>query len=305
MKILLLGGTGFLGSYVRKLLLKNNHDTWLLLKDGQRLEEFQHQGFHVLVGQAQENGSWIDTLPEQIDYIINLIEPELETIRLTVSQAEKNLSPFMLNIAKNLTYIASKKQVKRIFQSARILNYTYNPNVWHSENSSFEKSPTNWGKFYSDAILYLQNNKQTPTTLALFGSVIYDTEKTFAKKTIPYLFKNQHPVIGSGENWLQLTHVDDAASALVHLLEIETVLPVVNIVDDKPITQKDFFNLLAIHEHGPKPIAIPIFLGKLLFGDIVSNSLSDSCRAKNALLKSTNYWLKFPDYQSGFGKIPL
>jgi uncharacterized protein len=303
MKILLLGGTGFIGSRVRELLLKSGHDIWLLVRDVTKIEQFQHSGYHVLEGKADENGRWLNSLPEELDTIINLVKPDFPKIRITSADMEKIYSPFMLNVAKNITYIASKRNVKRIFQDARILNYPEFGGQWLTEKTGLNRSPANWGKLFSDSISFLQNFKQTPTTLLLFGGIIYSSEGVFANKTVPYMFGKQYAIIGKGDNWIQLTHVDDAAAAIAHLIEKNFSEPLINIVDDKPISQKEFFGLLSYQQHISKPIPVPQFIGKTLFGDIVSNSLSQSYRAKNDLLKSTGYWLKYPDYQAGFGKI--
>jgi uncharacterized protein len=303
MRILLLGGTGFIGSRVLDLLINHKHDVWLLIRDKTRLEEYQHKGCHVILGNAEENGRWIDSLPAELDYIINLVKPDFPSIRITSADMDKKYTPFMTQVAKNITYIASKTNPKRIYQTSRIFYYKPVGIQWINEKAEFNRDPDNWGKLSVGLIKHLLEYKNTPTTFILFGSVVYDSAGTFARNTIPTMYRNQYSIIGNGENWLQLTHIEDAAAGLVHLMEMNFSEQVINIVDDKPIAQKDFFKMIAYKTHSPGPLPIPLFLAKTLYGDIVANSLAESLRVKNDLLKSTGYWLKFPDYQSGLGNL--
>src|SRR4029077_521404 len=54
-------------------------------------------------------------------------------------------------------------------------------------------------------------------TFVYFGAMVYGAGKVFADVYVAGLRKRRAPILGKGDNNLPLTHVADAAGALVHI----------------------------------------------------------------------------------------
>ena len=54
MKVALFGGTGFVGTYIAKELLKNNHDPHLLVRPGSEYKVFQPEKCKVNIGDLKD-----------------------------------------------------------------------------------------------------------------------------------------------------------------------------------------------------------------------------------------------------------
>ncbi|MDQ3098963.1 MAG: NAD(P)-dependent oxidoreductase [bacterium] len=294
MKIFLTGATGLLGSRVLELLLKKNHDIWVLIHDQSRLEEFQHKGVHAMVGNAEENGSWLGQLPEEIDITLNLIIPTIPA-RLSLKQVENEIAPLVFNIGKNVLYASQKTNAKRFYQIADVHCYQ-NSGIEITEKSLLNRDATDWGRIYMDMFPYLQNQKNMPVTFLMHG-LLYDS----AGNTRPELprIAGRFPIVGNGANVLSLTHIEDLAAAISFVIDTNFSQQFLNIVDDKPIPQKDFLKLLAL-KNQIATVPLPTFLATPALGDILTNTLTTSIHVSNHELKSLGYWLKFPDISSGF-----
>ncbi len=293
MKVLIAGATGFIGSLIVEQLLKKAHDVWVLLPDQSQLEEYQHMSVHAMVGNAAENGTWLSQLPDNLDFIVNAIFPNI-SVRLSLKQIENEGASHYFNVGKNLLYAAEKTGVKRMYQFAPLYCYT-NTGVEITEKSILNRDTNTIGKLYMDLLPYLTNQKVQSTVL-MHGLLYNFTGFTFPE--IPRV-AGRIPIIGGGENLLVLTHIVDLASACVFLLEKEIAEHFINVVDDKPLRQKEIMQRLGLKtQSGTVPL--PKFAATPLLGDVLTSTLTESIQAKNNLLKSFGYWLKYPDMNAGF-----
>lgn len=80
---------------------------------------------------------------------------------------------------------------------------------------------------------------------------IYGPERLLSR--IDSLRANQ-PLAGSGESWLNLIHVDDAVQAIVACSKNAPPGSVYNVVDDRPVLRREYFEALAQHVRAPVPV---------------------------------------------------
>ncbi len=298
MRILVLGCENLIGTALFPLLAQRKYDIWVIVQDKESQENFQRYGAHTILADPSENGSWIDQLPLELDYIVNLLHPSISA-RVSLKALENKIGEYMLQVTKNLTYIAKSRKVKRILQLANIFYYATRGETKVSEKSTRDIDPQNYGMLYKSAITHLLGNKEVNTTLLITGHFIYTSKgETFPE--VPTLFETMYVKVDDANNYVQLSHCEDVVGAIDHLLAHELDLPFVNIVDDQPITQKQWIEILSHIKKVPTTISLPISFASFLMGDTYSQSVIQPIQAKNELLRSTGYWLKFPNYRAGF-----
>jgi len=299
MKILLIQDNGFIADPLRKLLISKKHDLSVLTTDQSKLEILQHSGVHAIFGNPAENGQWINALASKYDYIINLYTPVPET-RLNYSILENKYDAELSKIAQNITYIAEKTSATRIFQ---IIPPNFYGDV--STGTISEKAPVNPNSLayaFQGLIRHFQGFKPTASTLIILPTFIYSIEgKTLPK--VPLIANKIHPIFSHGENWISLVHLDDLVAAIDHLIENKFDQSIINLCDDKPIMQKDWIKMLSRISFLPHPLPIPASLANIIYGEVLTKNITNSAKLKNELLKSTGYWLKYPDYQAGLAKF--
>jgi 2-alkyl-3-oxoalkanoate reductase len=118
------------------------------------------------------------------------------------------------------------------------------------------------------------------------------------------LRRGAYPVIGSGANYWNLIHVDDAAAAILNALANYTAgLPhgIFNVCDDEPVTYRELLNFLAQMLGARKPLKIPAFLGRWLLGSHTADYLLASMRCRNQRIKEILGWQpRYPTYREGY-----
>ena len=106
-------------------------------------------------------------------------------------------------------------------------------------------------------------------------------------------------VPGRGDNWWDVVHVDDVASALALALAAPAG-SAFHVVDDEPVRMNDFFQELA-RLMGKRGVGhAPLFLARLLRGKGAVAAAVRSARSSNARLKRELGWqARYPDYRAG------
>jgi NAD dependent epimerase/dehydratase family enzyme len=220
---------------------------------------------------------------------------------LSLKQVENGAAELMLRIGQNLSYVATKKKVRRIFQMANIFYYQVTGETQLSERSPRDLAPENYGAIYNGVLGHFLSQKEIPSTILISGHFVYNSEGHIFP-AVPTLMHSSFVIPGVDTKLLQLTHVEDYVGALIHLMTTDADLPIVNVVDNLPIAQKQFFGIVGNILKQRQTLILPEAIVAVICGDLYTKSLQRTVTAKNDLLKSTGYWLKYPDYKAGFAK---
>lgn len=92
---------------------------------------------------------------------------------------------------------------------------------------------------------------------------------------------------GPGSHFVSSIYIPDAGSAVLAALNVPA--GTYNVVDENPVSFKDYLQTLADALHVPSPFRFPGALGKVSFGDVWSY-LSRSQRVSNARFKKASGW---------------
>ena len=106
-------------------------------------------------------------------------------------------------------------------------------------------------------------------------------------------------VIGPGDNWWDVVHVDDVVSALRFAVEDAPAAATYHCVDDEPITYYDFMALTARTLGLGPPRRIPRALARLLGGGNAVDAVVRSARSSNAKLKAAGWTPRYPTAATG------
>jgi nucleoside-diphosphate-sugar epimerase len=116
-------------------------------------------------------------------------------------------------------------------------------------------------------------------------------------------------IVGPGNNYMSFVHVEDLAEAYVHEAEAIGYAPpaddrpvtrLINLVDDEPITQKDWLSRVSSALGKPAPGAISVEDSAKQAGELWTESMTCSTRLRNEKAKNTLGWkLQFPSVKEG------
>jgi nucleoside-diphosphate-sugar epimerase len=112
--------------------------------------------------------------------------------------------------------------------------------------------------------------------------------------------KRQFPLVGAGTGYSSWIHLDDAAGATVLAVE-QRAHGVFNIVDDEPAPASEWLPYLAECAGAKRPMRVPVWLARLLAGDLAVTMMTEGRAFSNAKAKRELGWqLRYPSWRQGF-----
>ena len=97
-------------------------------------------------------------------------------------------------------------------------------------------------------------------------------------------------VIGKGDNWWDVVHADDVATAFALAAEDDRRHAVYHVVDDEPVKYYDFVALTASALGVGPPRRVPVWLASRVGGRDPVLAVTRSARSSNALIKEELGW---------------
>jgi nucleoside-diphosphate-sugar epimerase len=118
--------------------------------------------------------------------------------------------------------------------------------------------------------------------------------------TIEPVRKRQFPIVGDGSGIWSWIHLDDAAAATVLALEHDGPA-IYNIVDDDPAAVREWLPVLADALGAKPPRHFPIWLARLIAGEVVVVLSTDARGASNVKAKRELGWTpRHASWRTGF-----
>jgi nucleoside-diphosphate-sugar epimerase len=134
-------------------------------------------------------------------------------------------------------------------------------------------------------------------------SHVYGPGGWFAEELVKRLRQpGRFAVVGRGENWWDVVHVEDVARALCDAAESAPGGSTFHVVDDAPIRLADFVAAIASALGIGAPRHVPVWLARLAAGGDPVAAVTRSARSSNARVKRELGWT--PRYPTAAEGVP-
>ena len=127
-----------------------------------------------------------------------------------------------------------------------------------------------------------------------FGIVLSKEGGALKEMLLPFRF-GLGGKIGSGRQWWSWIHVDDAVSAIMQILQVESLRGAVNMTAPNPMTNAKFTRVLASVVKRPAIFAVPGFAAKLAFGEFAEEGILASARVLPKKLEESGFQCRYPE----------
>jgi uncharacterized protein len=237
MKVLIFGGTGFIGSDLVPALLREGFE--ILLFTRRQWIESADPKLHYITWDAVSNNALMDYL--QGDYsIINLAGESIGTKPWTARQKNKILMS-RIGVAEAISVAVDNARSKPgvIIQASAVGFYGS-----QSEVIIYEQARKGEG-FLAEVVnsweqsLKLKSSLQTRIIYIRTGMVLDNDGGALSKFQAPFRFHlGGH--LGTGKQWLSWIHISDVVNAIIFLLKNRTTEGIYNLTSPQPIRMKEF-----------------------------------------------------------------
>lgn len=293
MRILLTGGTGFIGSSLLKALI--GHRLWVLTR---HKEKAQQQLAHLCNKQLTFIED-LDELPHfnELDVIINLAGEPIADKRWSPAQKHRICESRWQLTEQLVQRIQACSHPPRLFISGSATGY------YGHQNNSFNEDLLVTSQAFAHQVCQQWENialnaqsEHTRVCLLRTGMVLAPHGGAL-KKLLPLYRFGLGAVIGTGQQYVPWIHLDDVIAAIVFLIHHEQAQGAINLCAPHPVTYQTFSHLLAKQLHRPDWLRLPRKAIQLLMGE-ASQLVLDSCRARPQRLTEYGFYFRYPRLES-------
>jgi 2-alkyl-3-oxoalkanoate reductase len=187
-----------------------------------------------------------------------------------------------------------------VAQSFASMRYERTGGWVKSEDEPLDPDPIPKARESSAAMTYLEKAVTGAGGIVLRYGMFYGAAND---GLIEPVRKRQFPIVGDGAGVGSFIHLDDAAAATVLALEHEGPA-IFNVVDDEPAPVREWLPVLAKALGAKPPRRVPVWLARLIAGEVAVMLGTESRGASNAKAKSQLGWTpRYPSWRQGFAEV--
>ena len=266
MKILITGGTGFIGTEVIKKLHKHGHEVVILTRNKQKSrDKIKLSGITFIEYGYKADSKIPDYLMEEIDGIINMAGEPIFTGRWN-EEKMKTIKESRINITRQLVDSISQQKGNKpnILVNASAVGY-YGPS---DETTLSEDSPAG-NDFLAKVSVQWEKEALRATdfgvrTVILRTGIVLDKGGgALAKMLLPFKLFIGGP-IGSGKQYFSWIHRDDMAELYISSLTDKRFSGPVNATAPNPVTMKELSRAIGKILKRPAWLPVPVFMAKII-----------------------------------------
>lgn len=306
-KILVTGGTGFIGKALVEDLVKSGHEISVLVRKSSKVDPLKALGVCLIYADVAVK----ESLNKILDYKFDLI---FHCAALVENKSLESLRKVNVTGTENICNLALNLGVERLIYLSSVSVVSGNNDLLLREDLPY--SATNaygLSKIEAEKIA-LDYRKKGLKVAVLRPCTVYGEGEPHLFGPLLFLLKNRLlPLISDGNHKLHLVYVRNVVNALMLALEKEEFLSGTFFVADTEIlTINEIFLFLCKAIGGPLPCNLPSWINPILFllpydgnklkfffrdrvfdiSKIKALGYQPAFKVEESLLKTAQYWLK-------------
>jgi nucleoside-diphosphate-sugar epimerase len=299
MNVLLIGGSGFVGSHLTRRLLERGHQVSILTRDIEKPMPFDKSRVRMIQGDLV---NLMDTvgIPNKLDMMVFLAMPPFKPGHISSRQFE-NIKTTTRRYLENTIQLA--KQI-----DCPLVLTTGTSYITRGDEVADESWPiarvgmAAVGESYDELVPPIRR-QGNPPLIEMIPAQIYGRGGLF-KHMIDMAESGRVLIFGDGKNYIPRIHVEDCAEAYLRSIEQKPFGKRFIISDDVPCSVEEFSQHLAQVFDARQVIHVPAFILRIVLGKYIYPTIMMNARVSNALIKSELGWQpKFPSYREGLQSL--
>jgi len=264
MKILITGGTGFVGTHLTTRLIREGHEVTILTRSIKGSEK-KVPGLSYLQGDPTIKGTWQEAIREH-GAIINLAGASIFS-RWT-EEYKKTLRDSRLQTTRHLVEGIDEKAEKKMafFSASAVGYYGFHGDEQLTEESSPGEDFLARLAFYWEQEALRAADRGARVVITRIGVVLAKQGGALGQM-IPLFKRYVGGPIGVGKQWCSWIHIDDLVEGFFFLIKNEAIEGAFNLCSPNPIRNEDFARALGKVLRRPSFLSAPGFMIRLILGE--------------------------------------
>ncbi|WP_433711754.1 NAD-dependent epimerase/dehydratase family protein [Nocardia sp. CA-084685] len=284
MKVFVTGSTGAIGRYLVPALVRSGHAVTALVRTAEKAEAVRTQGATPTTAALFDKDELTATLAGH-DAVVNMASALPSTRQFMSDRAWRRNEHVRIDGSTTLVDAALAAGVGIFIQESVAMIYPDMGADWITEDVPADRYPR------AVCSLVAEDNAHRITAaggtgIVLRFGVFCGTGAAHSEEMLSAARHHITPVLGDADGYISTIHLADAAAAVVAALT--AAAGTYNIVDDEPLTKRDYATALAAAVGKRSWLRVP---GRAaLLGGHRLTSLTRSLRVSNNRFRTTTDW---------------
>ena len=294
MRIVVSGGTGFLGRTLVRVLRANDHQVMVLTRHPTGEGD-------LLWSPAVGSGSWVAAV-HAADVIINLAGEGIADRRWSAARKDAILQSRVEATRALATAVREAAKPPAVLLSGSAIG------VYGSRGDEevTERTPAG-ADFLARVCIEWEREASaaadvTRVVLLRTGVVLARDGGALPRMALPFHLFAGGP-IGGGRHYQSWIHRDDWVGLVMWAMQRATIAGPLNLTAPQPVRNRDFAHTLGQVLHRPSFVPVPAFALRLGLGELADIALLGSQRVVPALAMSAGFEFRFPQLEGALRAI--
>jgi uncharacterized protein (TIGR01777 family) len=296
-KVLITGGTGFIGKYLTQILLKQGHYVTIVTRSPEKYSEKQANN-RSFIGWDKE----LSAAMNEHEIVINLVGENLFGQRWT-DEVKQRIYNSRINSTKKLVDAMRESEHKpELFISASAVGI-----YGDSGDKVLEESTPAGDEFLAKVCVDWESESKKAEELGIrvanprIGIVLEENGGMIEKMVLPFKFGVGGP-IGSGKQFVPWVHMTDLCNAILFPIENESIEGPYNACSPEPETMNVLAKKMGSVLNRPSLFRVPEFVLNLALGEAAQPVVS-SLRVQPKVLQMAGFEFRFEDLEEALADI--
>ncbi len=301
MRIILTGGTGFIGRALLRRFVADNHSVVLLTRNATGAQRLGSKSVRIVEWDGKGSGD-LTALVDGADAVINLAGEPIAAKRWTPRQKKKILASRLDATKAIVAAIAKAERKPSVLVNGSAVGY-----YGAVEEGEITESRSQGTGFLADTCSQWESEARSAETYGIrvvllrTGIVLGEDGGALAKMLLPFKLFVGGP-IGTGRQWFPWIHRDDVVSIILFTIDHRELSGPVNLAAPESVTMKQFCSALGTAMHRPSWAPVPAFVLKFALGEM-SDMLLTGQNVVPSKLQHLGYAFHFPKLARALGTI--
>lgn len=267
MKIVIAGGTGFIGRAVCAALVQGGHRVTVLSRQASQVHARPELPVQAVEWNARDSGPWEQVL-EGVDAVINLAGASIADTRWTDARKQLITDSRILTTRLLVRALSRWSSKPTTFISASGIGY-----YGATDDRLLDEGAARGEGFLADLCLAWESEalraaeSGARVVMLRTGMVLEQDGGALPKMLLPFRFFAGGPIM-PGNQWVSWIHRCDHVGLIQWALSTPTVSGPINAVAPEPVMMKTFCEVLGQVLHRPSWLPVPMFALHVLLGEL-------------------------------------
>lgn len=280
MKVVVSGGTGFVGEPLVRRLLARGEDVAVLSRNPSKVRAGRGLSWHATDAIAAA------------DVVINLAGENIGS-RWSAERKRRILDSRVTATSKLVEAMRMQPQKARTFLSASAVGF-YGPRG----DETIDESGASGGGFLAEVTRKWEElahgaDGMARVVITRFGVVLAKDGGALQKLLLPFRLGAGGPV-GGGKQWMSWVDREDAIRFIEWAIDHEGARGAYNVTAPEPVTSREFARALGRALHRPAILPAPAFALRMLFGQMADETLLSGQRVVPARAMREGFAFRYP-----------